>query len=172
MPKRTVFGHRVSAASWQELHDRNEQRHQPIHRQHLTPKQRWAAILDLLGRRVNAAQIDQTAAAMAYYAILSAFPAALIVFNLVSRIGVSSFGLRTTVTQVVPANVMATIRPVLASLAAKPNTTWVGIGTIFTLWAASLCIASMRSGFNRAYGIRATVQNFFSFRVWYQWCSR
>lgn len=165
MPKRTVLGHRVSAESWQHLHDHNEQDSAPIHLQHLSAKERWGAIVGLLGRRVNAAQIDQTAAAMAYYAILSIFPAALIVFNLVSRVGVSSFGLRTTVTQVVPKNVMATIAPVLQSLAAKPSTTWVGIGTIFTLWAASLCIASMRSGFNRAYGIRATVQNFFVSRL-------
>lgn len=137
----------------------------PIYKRHLTARGRFMATVRLFFRRLGEAQIDQAAAALAYYAILSLFPTALLVINILPHLGLRFTGLSNVLSQLIPGNVLATIHPVLHDLAAHPSTTWLGIGAVLTLWAASLGIASLKSAYNRAYKIQANVQNFILARV-------
>lgn len=137
----------------------------PIARRPISRRAKSLATMQLLFRRVSEAQIDQTAAALAYYAILSLFPTALMVINLLPTFGLHFSTIRTVLSQLMPENVLATVDPVLHDLAAHASTTWLGVGTVLTIWAASLGIASLKNAYNRAYGLQKNVQNFIASRI-------
>lgn len=137
----------------------------PLAKRHLSRGEKLVATTQLLFKRFGDAMIDQTAAALTYYTILSLFPTALIVINLVPRFGFGFSGLRNVLNQLIPENVMTTLHPVLHNLANHPSATWLGIGTVLTLWAASLAMASVKTAYNRAYGITKNPQNFLISRI-------
>ncbi|WP_155286507.1 YihY/virulence factor BrkB family protein [Lacticaseibacillus zhaodongensis] len=137
----------------------------PLAKRHLSRGEKTVATVQLFFRRFADAMIDQTAAALTYYTILSLFPTALIVINLVPRFGFGFTGLRNVLNQLIPENVMATLHPVLHNLAHNSSATWLGIGAVLTLWAASLAMASVKTAYNRAYGVTKNPQNFLISRI-------
>jgi membrane protein len=102
---------------------------------------------------------------MAYYAILSLFPTMLFAINVVAHINIDFSGAREIIDQLVPENVVNTILPIVHDLHVNASTTWLSVGAIVTLWAASLGLAALRNGFNRAYGITRSPQNFIVSRM-------
>lgn len=137
----------------------------PIMRRKTTVKAKLLAILALFWRRLGDSQINETSAAMAYYTILSLFPTMLFGINVVAHIKIDFSGIKDVLEQLIPENIIATITPIVHDLHVKASTTWLSVGAIVTLWAASLGLAALRNGFNRAYGIRHPVQNFLVSRV-------
>ncbi|WDF83484.1 YihY/virulence factor BrkB family protein [Lacticaseibacillus pabuli] len=137
----------------------------PIAKRKLDARGKLRAGFGLFFARIGDVQIDQAAAALAYYAILSLFPTALMIINILPHLGIRFTGLHNVLNQVIPANVLATISPTLHKLAAHPSNTWLGIGAVVTLWAASLGVASLKSAYNAAYDIRNNSQNYLLARI-------
>lgn len=109
--------------------------------------------------RVAESNIGQSAAAIAYYALLSLFPLILFVANALPYLGLTYRSLATYLTQAVPSNVMKWLDPVIANLLNTSSGGLLGIGAVATLWAASLGVNGLKMGFNQVYGVDAT-QNF------------
>ncbi|MDE3282084.1 YihY/virulence factor BrkB family protein [Lacticaseibacillus parahuelsenbergensis] len=109
--------------------------------------------------RVAESNIGQSAAAIAYYALLSLFPLILFVANALPYLGLTYSSLATYLTQAVPSNVMKWLDPVIANLLNTSSGGLLGIGAVATLWAASLGVNGLKMGFNQVYGVDAT-QNF------------
>lgn len=123
---------------------------------------RWTkfwVFVRLAMNRVAESNIGQSAAAIAYYALLSLFPLILFVANALPYLGLTYSSLATYLTQAVPSNVMKWLDPVIANLLNTSSGGLLGIGAVATLWAASLGVNGLKMGFNQVYGVDAT-QNF------------
>lgn len=158
MTKRTVVAH-------VQRHKQSGHHMIPIVERHISVKQKWLAALNLFGLRLGESQINETSAAMAYYAILSMFPTVLFTINVIAHINFDFSGLKYIIEQLIPPNIVRTIIPIVRDLRVNASTTWLSVGAIVTLWAASLGLAALRNGFNRAYGIHRQVQNFLVSRL-------
>ena len=137
----------------------------PIAKRKLTAGGKTKAGFGLFFARIGEVKIDQAAAALAYYAILSLFPTALMIINILPHLGLRFTGIRNILSQLIPENVLATISPALHNLAAHPSNAWLGIGAVVTIWAASLGVASLKSSFNTAYDIDNSSQNYLLARI-------
>lgn len=109
--------------------------------------------------RITESNIGQSAAALAYYTLLSLFPLILFVANALPYFGLMYKGLAAYLTQAIPSNVMNWLDPVIANLLDSSSGGLLGIGAVATLWAASLGVNGLKMGFNQIYGVESS-QNF------------
>ena len=109
--------------------------------------------------RITESNIGQSAAALAYYTLLSLFPLILFVANALPDFGLTYKGLAAYLTQAIPSNVMNWLDPVIANLLDSSSGGLLGIGAVATLWAASLGVNGLKMGFNQIYGVESS-QNF------------
>ena len=86
--------------------------------------------------RITESNIGQSAAALAYYTLLSLFPLILFVANALPYFGLTYKGLAAYLTQAIPSNVMNWLDPVIANLLDSSSGGLLGIGAVATLWAA------------------------------------
>lgn len=130
----------------------------------LPKRVKFREFLKLAVTRIMAAELGPTSASLAYYALLSLFPMLILAGNLLPVFGLSYDSVSDYLGQVIPADIMAWINPVIHNLLASTSTGVLSIGAVGTLWAASLGIDGLKNGFNKAYGIRPP-QNFFVQRL-------
>lgn len=109
--------------------------------------------------RITESNIGQSAAALAYYTLLSLFPLILFVANALPYFGLTYKGLAAYLTQAIPSNVMNWLDPMIANLLDSSSGGLLGIGAVATLWAASLGVNGLKMGFNQIYGVESS-QNF------------
>ncbi len=146
-------------------HARNGYQTVPIAKQKTRFRAKLVAVVALFWRRLGDSQINETSAAMAYYAILSLFPTLLVVINVIAHIQFDFSAYSAMIAQLIPSSVLNTIKPIVRDFSVNASTAWLSVGAVVTLWAASLGLAALRNGFNRAYGIRRAVQNFIVSRI-------
>ena len=125
----------------------------------LPKRTKFWVFIKLAINRISDSNIGQSAAALAYYTLLSLFALILFVCNAFPYLGLKYSSLATYLTQAVPANVMEWLDPIIANLLDSSSGGLLGIGAIATLWAASLGVTGLKMGFNQVYGVEAT-QNF------------
>lgn len=102
-------------------------------------------------------QCTDLAAALTYYAVLSLFPAVLV---MVSLLGVFGQGRRTTdalldiVSDVAPASTVDTLRPTIEQLVESPSAGFaLVIGILTALWSASGYVGAFGRAMNRIYEV-------------------
>ncbi|TFV61124.1 YihY/virulence factor BrkB family protein [Mycobacterium sp. PS03-16] len=120
-------------------------------------KRSWLYVLRKTAREFQQDQCTDLAAALTYYAVLSLFPALLV---MVSLLGVIGQGERTTnavldlVDDVAPGTAVDTLRPTIEQLVAAPS---AGLALIFgilgALWSASGYVGAFARAMNRIYEI-------------------
>lgn len=125
----------------------------------LPRRTKFRVFLRLAINRITESNIGQSAAALAYYTLLSLFPLILFVANALPYLGLTYSSLASYLTQAIPSNVMKWLDPVIANLLNTSSGGLLGIGAVATLWAASLGVNGLKMGFNQVYGVDAT-QNF------------
>lgn len=120
-------------------------------------KRSWKFVLRKTVREFQQDQCTDLAAALTYYAVLSLFPALLV---MVSLLGVFGQGRRTTdavldlVGDVVPASAVDTLRPTIEQLVASPSAGFaLVLGILGALWSASGYIGAFGRAMNRIYEI-------------------
>lgn len=120
-------------------------------------KRSWLYVLRKTAREFTADQCTDLAAALTYYAVLSLFPAMLVI---VSLLGVFGQGRRTTdavldlVGDVAPASAVDTLRPTVEQLVAAPSAGLaLVIGILGALWSASGYVGAFGRAMNRMYEI-------------------
>ncbi len=114
-------------------------------------------LLRTTARHFNRNQSTDIAAALTYYAVLSLFPALLV---MVSLLGVFGQGKRTTdtVLQIVeelgPSSVVDTLRAPVQQLVNSPSADFtLVVGLLAALWSASGYVGAFGRALNRIYGI-------------------
>lgn len=114
-------------------------------------------VLRKTAREFGHDQCTDLAAALTYYAVLSLFPAVLV---MVSLLGVFGQGQRTTdalldiVSDVAPASTVDTLRPTIQQLVQSPSAGFaLVIGILTALWSASGYVGAFSRAMNRIYEI-------------------
>lgn len=120
-------------------------------------KRSWLYVLRKTAREFTQDQCTDLAAALTYYAVLSLFPALLV---MVSLLGVFGQGRRTVdavldlVGQVAPASAVDTLRPTIEQLVAAPSAGFaLVVGILGALWSASGYVGAFGRAMNRMYEI-------------------
>jgi membrane protein len=120
---------------------------------HIKPS-RFFALRNTL-REFQEDQCTDLAAALTYYAVLSLFPALLV---MISLLGVFGQGGRTTdavldiVADLLPASAVDTLRPTIQQLVAAPSAGLaLVIGVLTALWSASGYVGAFGRAMNRVY---------------------
>jgi membrane protein len=120
-------------------------------------KRSWLYVLRKTAREFTQDQCTDLAAALTYYAVLSLFPALLVI---VSLLGVFGQGRRTTdavlelVGQVAPASAVDTLRPTIEQLVSAPSAGFaLVVGILGALWSASGYVGAFGRAMNRMYEI-------------------
>lgn len=114
-------------------------------------------VLRKTAREFSHDQCTDLAAALTYYAVLSLFPAVLV---MVSLLGVFGQGKRTTdalldlVSDVAPASTVDTLRPTVQQLVESPSAGFaLVIGILTALWSASGYVGAFGRAMNRIYEV-------------------
>ena len=114
-------------------------------------------VLRKTAREFAADECTDLAAALTYYAVLSLFPALLV---MVSLLGVFGQGRRTTdavlavVDDVAPGSTLDTVRPVVTQLVESPSAGFaLALGLLGALWSASGYVGAFGRAMNRIYEI-------------------
>ncbi|KUI24097.1 ribonuclease BN [Mycobacterium sp. IS-1742] len=114
-------------------------------------------VLRKTAREFGKDQCTDLAAALTYYAVLSLFPAVLV---MVSLLGVFGQGKRTTdalleiVSDVAPASTVDTLRPTIEQLVNSPSAGFaLVIGILTALWSASGYVGAFGRAMNRIYEV-------------------
>jgi membrane protein len=114
-------------------------------------------VLRKTGREFQHDQCTDLAAALTYYAVLSLFPAVLVV---VSLLGVFGQGRRTTdavldiVSDLAPPSTVDTLRPTIQQLVESPSAGFaLVLGILTALWSASGYVGAFGRAMNRIYEV-------------------
>ncbi|BCI55069.1 ribonuclease [Mycolicibacterium litorale] len=114
-------------------------------------------VLRKTAREFGHDQCTDLAAALTYYAVLSLFPAVLV---MVSLLGVFGQGRRTTdalldiVSDVAPASTVDTLRPTIEQLVDSPSAGFaLVVGILTALWSASGYVGAFGRAMNRIYEV-------------------
>ncbi|KUI39335.1 YihY/virulence factor BrkB family protein [Mycobacterium sp. GA-2829] len=114
-------------------------------------------VLRKTAREFSHDQCTDLAAALTYYAVLSLFPAVLV---MVSLLGVFGQGKRTTdalldlISDVAPASTVDTLRPTVQQLVESPSAGFaLVIGILTALWSASGYVGAFGRAMNRIYEV-------------------
>jgi len=100
-------------------------------------------------------QLQDRAAALTYYAVLSIFPGLLVVVSLLGLFGTHTKPLVDNLTQAAPSNVQTLIKPVTANLQSGHASAGFAaiLGIVLALWSASAYIAAFIRASNVIYDV-------------------
>lgn len=116
-------------------------------------KQKLKTFYDLFVEHFVMAQISFSASTLAYYTLLSLFPALLIIGNILPMMGLNANVVLSYVQPVVPNNVFKFIRPLVADYLSRGNGGELTIGLVVALWSTSNGFAAFQRSVNQAYGV-------------------
>ncbi|GAW99165.1 YihY/virulence factor BrkB family protein [Secundilactobacillus mixtipabuli] len=122
--------------------------------------------LKQLIHRFNNANINDSAAVLSYYMLLSIFPIMLIAGNLIAFLHFNSNGVLRYIEPVLPDPVYQTLAPIIRSFLEQGSTGTLSLGVIVTIWSAGRAVSAFQRSINLAYGIEqpnAIISRFFSF---------
>ncbi|GAX03781.1 ribonuclease BN [Secundilactobacillus pentosiphilus] len=117
-------------------------------------------------RRFAQANINDSAAVLSYYMLLSIFPIMLIAGNLISFLHFNTNNVLRYIEPVLPDPVYQTLAPIIRSFLEQGSTGTLSLGIIVTIWSAGRAVAAFQRSINLAYGIEqpnAIISRFFSF---------
>src|SRR5215831_18237007 len=100
-------------------------------------------------------QLQDRAAALTYYAVLSIFPGLLVVVSLLGLLGKQTQPLVNNLTQAAPSNVQTLIKPVTANLQGGHASAGFAaiLGIVLAVWSASAYIAAFMRASNVIYDV-------------------
>lgn len=104
-------------------------------------------------RHFQMAQISSSAATLAYYTLLSIFPAVLIVGNLLPMLGVNARSVLGYLQTAIPDSVYSFIKPMVYDFLQHGSGGMLTTGAIVALWSTSQGIAAFQRSVNHAYGV-------------------
>lgn len=99
------------------------------------------------------AEVSSSAIVLAYYSLLSIFPAVIMVGNILPLVGLSANTVLNYLSTTIPPTVYDFIRPLISDFLRNGSGSLLSIGAIVTLWSTSQAVAAFQRSVNRAYGV-------------------
>ena len=112
----------------------------------------------LLMEHFQMAQISSSAAVLAYYTLLSIFPAVLVIGNLLPMVGIDAKTVLSYLQTAVPDAVYSFLQPLIYDFLQRGSGGLLTTGALVAVWSTSQGIAAFQRSVNRAYGV-ARYQN-------------
>lgn len=116
-------------------------------------KQKLKDFVDLFLLHFQMAQVSSSAATLAYYTLLSIFPAVLIVGNLLPMVGLNARTVLSYLQTAIPSSVYTFIQPIVYDFLQHGSGGMLTTGAIVALWSTSQGIAAFQRSVNHAYGV-------------------
>ncbi|PWF99908.1 YihY/virulence factor BrkB family protein [Levilactobacillus bambusae] len=116
----------------------------------------WQQFKDFVGlvvKHYTMAQVSDSAVVLAYYLLLSIFPALLFIGNLLPLLNINANHVLDYIEPMVPSTIFQTLEPIVRSFLTRGSGGAFSIGLIVTLWSASRAVAAFQRTVNRAYGV-------------------
>lgn len=107
----------------------------------------------LFMQHFSMAQISSSAAMLAYYTLLSIFPAVLVVGNLLPMVGIDANTVLSYLQTAVPSSVYSFIKPLIFDFLQRGNGGLLTTGALIALWSTSQGIAAFQRSVNLTYGV-------------------
>lgn len=126
----------------------------------------FKGFLKLLIRRFSNANVNDSAAVLSYYMLLSIFPILLIAGNLIAFLHFNTNSVLRYIEPVLPEPVFQTLAPIIRSFLEQGSTGTLSLGVVVTIWSAGRAVSAFQRSINLAYGIEqpnAIISRFFSF---------
>lgn len=99
------------------------------------------------------ADMDITGVAVAYYIIVSVFPALMLLASLLPYFQFNVSQILTILKDLFPKQIYPTVANLVSTALTQPSTSWLGISIVTTLWAISRSMSALQKAFNKAYGV-------------------
>lgn len=109
--------------------------------------------IDLLVKRIQESDVENTSVNIAYFVTLSLFPILLVFGAVIPYFNINPSVLDQVVENVVPLPIVETIRPIINNILTLQNGGLLSIGIIAAIWAASAGMKYVRVGIVKAYGL-------------------
>lgn len=122
------------------------------------------SFITLLMEHFQMAQISSSAAVLAYYTLLSIFPAVLVIGNLLPMMGLDAKTVLSYLQTAVPDAVYGFLQPLIYDFLQRGSGGLLTTGALIALWSTSQGIAAFQRSVNLTYGV-ARNQNPVSNRV-------
>lgn len=107
----------------------------------------------LFMRHFSMAQISSSAAMLAYYTLLSIFPAVMVVGNLLPMVGLDANTILAYLQTAVPSSVYAFIKPLIFDFLQRGSGGLLTTGALIALWSTSQGIAAFQRSVNLTYDV-------------------
>ncbi|MYV16368.1 YihY/virulence factor BrkB family protein [Furfurilactobacillus milii] len=118
-------------------------------------------------RRFGNAEVSNSAVILAWYSLLSIFPAVIVIGNLLPIFGIDARTVLDYLQTAVPADVYKTLAPAILSFLQRGSGSLLSIGAVVALWSTSQVVAAFQRTVNQAYGVgenqNAIANRLFSF---------
>lgn len=99
------------------------------------------------------AQVSASAAVLAYYSLLSIFPAIIIVGNLMPMLGLDANTITSYLQTAIPTSIYNFIKPFIYAFLRRGSSTALTTGLLIALFSTSTGIAAFQRSVNHAYGV-------------------
>lgn len=104
-------------------------------------------------RHYGMAQVSTSAIVLAYYSLLSIFPAVIVVGNILPLVGLKAGTVLNYLSTAMPPSIFNFIRPLILDFLKSGSGGLLSIGAIVTLWSTSQAVAAFQRSVNHAYGV-------------------
>lgn len=101
--------------------------------------------------KLDSDHIGAYSAQAAFYIIISAFPSAMLLLNLIKLTPVTEEFLTTALGKIVPETIFPLVKYIISEIYEKTSGTFISITVIVTLWSASTGIMSIVKGLDNIY---------------------
>ncbi|MFC6464925.1 YihY/virulence factor BrkB family protein [Marinilactibacillus sp. GCM10026970] len=122
-------------------------------------KKKLIRLINIFQSNWERADINQSAAGMAYFLLLSLLPVLLVIANVIPLLPVATADILDFMSEVIPQDIFNVLEPTLASYLESGSGGVISIGLLGAIWSASKVINILRKVLNDVYG--ATMQNNF-----------
>ena len=121
-------------------------------------------VITTIARHYQMANVSDSAVVLAYYILLSLFPALLVLASLLPYLHIDTQTVLNGIEPIVPESIYDMLGPIIHSFLNRRSGGVLSIGVVVALWSSSRAVAAFQRTVNRAYGV-AEHQNAFVNRV-------
>ncbi|WKN28885.1 YihY/virulence factor BrkB family protein [Apilactobacillus kunkeei] len=115
---------------------------------------KWKRFFLVVKKHYKESNVSDSAVVIAFYSLLSLFPATIIVGNLLELLHVNQYEILDYLEPLLPSTVFKTVSPIVISALKGANADKLSIGLIVAIWSASRALAAFQRAVNSSYGIK------------------
>nr|WP_211089111.1 YihY/virulence factor BrkB family protein [Levilactobacillus tujiorum] len=110
-------------------------------------------IIQTISKHYQMANVSDSAAVLAYYTLLSLFPALLVLASLLPFFHIETSTVMDGIEPFLPENIYDILAPIIHSFLNNRNGSVLSIGVIVAIWSSSRAVAAFQRTVNGAYGV-------------------